>query len=363
MAHEPLLSPYSGPGLDVPNRVVLAPLTRNRAKDTVPGPLNARYYAQRATGALVISEGTHPSQVGQGYVDIAGLHTDEQQAGWAEVADAIHARGGKLFIQLMHCGRIAHEDTTGGLQPVAPSAIRAEAKTVSANGQVDTAEPRALATDELPGIVEDYVQAARRAVAAGAEGVELHAANGYLLAQFLAEGSNQRTDGYGGDVAGRIRFVVEVAKAVAEAIGPERVGIRISPANGFNDIREESSEETYAALIPQLADLGLVYLHVIETGPDAGFSARAQARELWPRTLIVNGGFGEAFTIDGADELIESGGADLVAFGRAYIANPDLPERLAQGAELNEPDDSTFYGGGEEGYTDYPTLEGAGAAA
>ena len=357
MAHDHLLSSYEGPGLSTPNRVALAPLTRNRAKGTVPGPLNAEYYGQRATGALVISEGTHPAQVGQGYIDIAGLHTDEQQAGWAQVADAVHARGGKLFIQLMHCGRIAHEDVTGGLQPVAPTAIRADAQTFGPSGQIDVAEPRALETDELPGVVQDYVQAAERAIAAGADGVELHAANGYLLAQFIAKGSNQRTDEYGGSIEGRNRFVVEVAAAVVAAIGAERVGIRLSPANGFNDIDEGGeSEAQYADLIPQLDALGLVYLHVIETDPSAGFSARAQARELFSRTLVVNGGFGAAYDWDAYDKLVADGGADLVAIGRAYIANPDLPERLGAGAELNDADDATFYGGDAHGYTDYPAL-------
>jgi N-ethylmaleimide reductase len=363
MSYEHLLSPYAGDALQAPNRVVLAPLTRNRAKGTVPGPLNAEYYAQRAGGALVISEGTHPSAVGQGYIDIPGLHTDAQQEGWRLVADAVHAADGRLFIQIMHCGRIAHESLTGGLQPVAPSAVRAEAQTFTADGPTDVTQPRALQADELPGVVADYVQAAQRAVAAGADGVELHSANGYLLAQFLAENTNRRTDAYGGDVAGRIRFVVEVARAVAEAIGPERVGIRISPDNPFNDIHEEAPQETYAALIPALAELGLAYLHVIETAPDTGWSAVTQARELWPGTLIANAGFGEAFDLDQAEALVRDGGADLVAFGRMFLANPDLPARLQSGAaELNEADEATFYGGDARGYTDYPTLAEARAA-
>jgi N-ethylmaleimide reductase len=364
MPYTHLLSPYERDGLRTAHRVAMAPLTRNRAKDTVPGALNATYYAQRADAAILISEGTHPAPVGQGYLDIAGLHSDEQQAGWAQVADAVHAAGdAKLVIQLMHCGRVAHPYYTDGETPVAPSAIAAAGQVFTPDGMKDYVAPRAIATEELASVREDYVQAARRAIAAGADGVELHAANGYLLHQFLSESTNQRTDGYGTDVAGRIRFVVETVTAVAAEIGAERVGLRISPGHEFNDIKEEDPRATYDALLRTLAPLGLMYLHVMDTTPHAGYSTLEQARALWPGTLMANEGFTEEFDLDGADDLIAQGKVDLIAYGRRFLANPDLPSRLREGAELNEPDEDTFYSGGEKGYVDYPTLAEARAAA
>ncbi|MCW3012387.1 MAG: 1,2-oxophytodienoate reductase [Solirubrobacterales bacterium] len=359
MAHPNLFTPYERGALKTGHRVAMAPLTRNRAVGTVPGPLNAEYYAQRAEAAILVSEGTHPAAIGQGYLDTAGLHNDEQQAGWTLVADAVHAAGdAKLFVQLMHCGRVAHPYYTGET-PVAPSAIKADGGTFTPDGQAEFVLPRELATEELPALVEDYVQAARRAVAAGCDGVELHAANGYLLHQFVASGTNHRTDGYGTDVAGRIRFPVEVATAVAAAIGPEKVGIRISPGHPFNDIEEEQVHETYDALIRALAPLDLAYLHVLDSSGYAGYPVLEQARELWPGTLMGNEGFSEEFTVEEADQMIADGKLDLVAYGRRFIANPDLPTRLRTGAELNEPDSDTFYAGGPKGYTDYPTLEQA----
>lgn len=353
-----LFAPYDHGDLHLPHRVAMAPLTRNRAKGTIPGDLNAEYYAQRAGAAILVTEGTHPAAVGQGYVDIAGLHNDEQQAGWAKVAAAVHAAGdAKLVIQLMHCGRVAHPIFTDGEQPVAPSAITAPGELNTGDGTVDFVEPRAFTTEELPAVREQYVDAARRAIAAGADGVELHAANGYLLHQFLSSNTNQRTDGYGTDVAGRIRFVVETVDAVAAAIGAGRVGLRISPGHEFNGIDEADPRETYDALLRAIAHHDLMYLHVMETQPYAGYSTVAQARELFPGTLMVNAGFTEEFDVEGADALVGEGKADLVAYGRRFLANPDLPERLRTGAELNEPNPDTFYGGGAEGYTDYPTLD------
>jgi N-ethylmaleimide reductase len=338
----------------------MAPLTRNRAVDTVPGPLNATYYAQRADAAIIITEGTHPAAVGQGYSDVAGLHNDEQQAGWALVADAVHAAGdAKLVVQLMHAGRVAHPAFTGNVTPVAPSAVKAAGQVYTADGMVDFVEPRALDTAELVSVQQEYVDAAKRAIAAGLDGVELHAANGYLLHQFLSENTNQRTDGYGTDVAGRIRFVVEVVDAVSAAIGAERVGIRLSPGHEFNDIKETAPRETYDALLRALAERELFYVHVMETQPFAGYSTLEQARGLWPGTLIGNEGFSEEFDLAGADQLVADGKLDLVSFGRRFLANPDLPARLRLGAELNEPDADTFYTGGAKGYTDYPTLEPA----
>ena len=360
MPYENLFTPYERGPLATRHRIAMAPLTRNRAVGTVPGPINAEYYAQRADAAILVTEGTHPAAVGQGYLDIAGLHNDEQQAGWKLVADAVHAAGdAKLFIQLMHCGRVAHPYYTGGETPVAPSAIKPDGGTFTPDGQAEFVEPRALGTEELPALVEDYVGAARRAVAAGADGVELHAANGYLLHQFIASGTNTRTDGYGTDVAGRIRFPVEVATAVAAAIGPEKVGIRISPGHPFNDISETGIHATYDALIRGLAPLDLAYLHVLDTTGYAGYPVLEQARALWPGTLMGNEGFSEEFDVAGADRLVADGTLDLVAYGRRFIANPDLPRRLREGAPLNEADDATFYTGGAKGYTDYPTLEEA----
>ena len=358
MAYPHLFEPYDRNGLALPHRVAMAPLTRNRAKGTIPGDLNATYYAQRASAAILITEGTHPAAVGQGYLDIAGLHDDAQEAGWKKVADAVSAAGdAKLVIQLMHCGRVAHPIFTDGVQPVAPSAVRHEAQVTTGSEMVDYVEPRALETDELPGVIEDFVQAARRAVRAGAYGVELHAANGYLLHQFLASNTNTRDDGWGGDVAGRIRFPLAVLDAVSEAIGGERVGMRISPAHKFNGIAEADPKETYDALLRELDTRELMYLHVMETRTFAGYSTLEQARELFGGTLMANEGFTEEFDVDGADALVADGKIDLVAYGRRFLANPDLPRRLSEGAELNEPDDSTFYGGGAEGYTDYPALD------
>ena len=358
MAYDNLFTPYSGGGLELPHRIAMSPLTRNRAKGTIPGEINAEYYAQRAGAALTLTEGSHPAAVGQGYLDIAGVYTDGHEQGWRLVADRVHRAGGRLWIQLMHCGRVAHPRYTAGEQPVAPSAVKAEGAVFTPEGEQDFVTPRAFETDELPGLIADYVQAARRAVAAGADGIELHAANGYLLHQFLGTNTNTRTDGYGTDVEGRIRFVAEVAQACAEAIGPERVGLHTSPGHRFGDIREDHVKETYEALYPKLGEIGLAYVHTLEPTADPDLPATRQAREHFPGTLIANGGFGEAWDVEGADRLIGEGLFDVVAFGRRYIANPDLAERLRQGAELNEPDPDTFYGGDETGYTDYPALDG-----
>ncbi len=357
MPYPHLLSPYERDGLATAHRISMAPLTRNRAVGTVPGPINAEYYAQRADAAILVTEGTHPAAVGQGYLDIAGLHSDAQQAGWKLVADVVHGAGSaKLVIQLMHCGRVAHPYYTDGVQPIAPSAITADGATFTPDGMQDYIEPREVATDELPALIEDYVQAARRAVAAGADGVELHAANGYLLHQFLASGTNQRTDGYGTDVAGRVRFPVEVAKAVAAEIGAEKTAIRISPGHPFNDMSEADTKETYDALLAALDPLGLMYLHVLDTTTHVDFDVVEWARAGWSGTLMANEGFTEEWDVEGADKLVADGKVDLVAYGRRFLSNPDLPTRLKEGAELNEADQDTFYQGGEKGYTDYPAL-------
>jgi len=348
-----LFSPYQLGRLQLANRFVMAPLTRNRAGDgEAPTELAAEYYAQRAGAGLIISEGTQPSAVGQGYPHTPGLHTEGQVAGWALVADAVHARGGKIIVQLMHAGRISHPAITG-LRPVAPSAITPAGEVYTPEGMKSFEAPRALGTDELPGVVAEYVDAARRAVRAGADGVELHAANGYLLQQFLADGSNTRTDGYGGSPRKRARFVVEVATAVARAIGADKVGIRISPAGSFNDITETETEQTYAALLEGLNPLGLLYLHVLEA-PDTHF--REQLRKQWGGAFILNTGFTGPSHLATAQEAVDTGSTDLFCIGRAFLANPDLVERLRTGANLNQPQPETFYTGGAKGYTDYPAL-------
>jgi len=346
-----LFAPYQLGHLELSNRFVMAPLTRNRAgAGEAPTALAAEYYGQRATAGLIVSEGTQPSAVGQGYPHTPGLHTDAQVAGWRLVADAVHARGGRIVAQLMHAGRISHQAITG-LQPVAPSAVTPAGEVYTEQGMQAFEQPRALGADELPGVVAEFVDAARRAVEAGLDGVELHSANGYLLQQFLAEGSNTRTDAYGGTPENRARFVVEVATAVAAAIGGDRVGIRISPAGTFNDIAEVETELTYAALLEGLAPLGLLYLHVVE-GPDTTFAE--QLRKQWAGPFIFNTGFTGPSDLATAQETVDSGATDLFCIGRAFLANPDLVERLRSGAELNEPDDATFYSGGAKGYTDYP---------
>ncbi|KRE54532.1 alkene reductase [Phycicoccus sp. Soil748] len=339
----------------LPQRFVMAPLTRNRAGEGgVPTDLNVEYYRQRASAGLIISEGTQPSAVGQGYLDTPGIHSDEQVAGWAKVSEAVHAEGGRIFIQLMHAGRIAHPDNKNGLESVAPSAIAAPGKMVTASGQVDHPTPRALETDEVPGIVAEFVHAARQAVAAGADGVEVHSANGYLLHQFLAPSSNTRTDGYGGSPENRARLAVEVTRAVAEAIGAERVGIRISPAHNIQGVLEEDPADvraTYDVLVDGIADLGLAYLSILA---DPSSELLRDLRQRFGGPVIINSGFGEVTTLDSVEGLLERDLGDLVAVGRPFLANPDLPKRWREGLGLNEPNPATFYGGGAEGYTDYP---------
>jgi len=348
-----LFSSYQLGNLQLANRLVMAPLTRNRAgAGEAPTALAAEYYAQRAGAGLIISEGTQPSVVGQGYPHTPGLHTDAQVAGWTLVADAVHARGGRIVAQLMHAGRISHQAITG-MRPVAPSAVTPAGEVYTPQGMKAFKEPRALEATELPGVIAEYVDAARRAVQAGLDGVELHAANGYLLQQFLADGSNSRTDGYGGSPRNRARFVVEVATAVAQAIGADKVGIRISPGGTFNDIAETETLQTYAALLEGLNPLGLLYLHILES-PATDF--HQQLRRQWNGTLILNTGFTGPSDLVTAQEAVDTGASDLFCIGRAFLANPDLVERLRTGADLNEPDVLTFYTGGAKGYTDYPLL-------
>ncbi|MDQ2852826.1 alkene reductase [Dermatophilaceae bacterium Sec6.4] len=343
---------------DLPQRFVMAPLTRNRAAEGMaPADLNVEYYAQRATAGLIITEGSQPSAVGQGYLNTPGIHSEAQVQGWRKVADAVHERGGKIVIQLMHAGRIAHPDNKNGLESVAPSALAAPGQMVTATGSVPHPTPRALETSEVAGIIEDFVSASRNAIKAGLDGVEIHAANGYILHQFLAPSSNERTDLYGGSPAARARLTIEVAKAVVEAIGGDHVGMRISPAHNIQGVLEQDETDTratYEALVDGIAPLGMAYLSILA---DPALPLVADLRTRFGGPIIANSGFSSVTTLDEVNEILERNYADAVAVGREFIANPDLAERWKTGAELNEPNPATFYGGGAEGYTDYPTLD------
>ena len=341
----------------LPQSFGMAPLTRNRAgAGMAPTDLHADYYGQRAGAGLIISEGTQPSAVGQGYLNTPGIHSPAQVEGWRKVADAVHAGDGHLVIQLMHVGRIAHPDNKHGLETVAPSALAAPGQMVTADGPKDHVIPRALETDELAGIVAEFVDASRNAIEAGADGVEIHSANGYLLHQFLAPSTNTRTDGYGGSPEARARLVIEIAHAVTEAIGADRVGMRISPAHNIQGVLEEDESETratYEALVEGIADLDLAYLSILA---DPRGQLVADLRKLFGGPVILNSGFADITALADVERILDEGLGDLVAVGRPYLANPDLAERWRKGAELNEPNPATFYGGGAEGYTDYPAL-------
>lgn len=350
-----LWQPFTLGRLELPHRLALAPMTRNRADaDGTPGDLVAEYYGQRASLGLLISEGTQPSADGQGYVHTPGIYTDEHIAGWRKVTDSVHEKGGHLFVQLMHVGRVSHPDNTSHhRQPVAPSAIASGQEIFTASGTQPMPVPRALATDEIPGVIAEFRHAAASAIAAGADGVEIHAANGYLLHQFLSPNANERTDQYGGSVENRSRFIVEVAAAVADEIGADRTGIRISPAFPLGGIDEGSRENVHAQyldLVGRLAPLNLAYLHVHHLGDDDLLSA---FREAWPTTVLVvrYGRTREQIAND-----IDAGLADIAPLGRFALANPDVVERLKTNAPLNELDPGTLYAGGERGYVDYPVL-------
>jgi N-ethylmaleimide reductase len=345
---------------ELPNSFVMAPLTRNRAgAGNAPTQLNATYYAQRAGAGLIITEGTAPSAVGQGYLNVPGLYTPEQVEGWRLVGDQVHSLGGRIVAQLMHAGRIAHRDNKDGIETISASAVTAPGEIVTAEGPKPHDEPRALANEELPGVVADYVNASRNAIEAGLDGVEVHAANGYLLHQFLDPTINLREDSHGGSPENRARFVIEVVTAVAEAIGAEKVGLRISPGHQFNGVGEEQGDDldaTYGALVDAVAPLGLAYLSILAS-PLTDLAGDLRTR--FGGSVLLNDGFGEVTTLESVEKLLETGLADAVVVGRPYLANPDLHTRWERGAELNEPNATTFYGGGAEGYTDYPTLDQA----
>ncbi|MGW1407226.1 alkene reductase [Streptomyces sp. NPDC002403] len=345
--------------LTLPHRLVMAPLTRNRAtSDGVPTPLMATYYAQRASAGLIIAEASTPNAEGQTYPDITAIHSPAHVEGWRRVTEAVRAEGGRMFLQLQHGGRVGHPDTSG-LMPVAPSPIALPEMIHTPDGRRPSVVPREMTAEDIGRTVADFATAARNAIGAGFEGVEVHSANGHLLHQFLSQGTNRRTDAYGGSVTGRIRFVVEVVEAVTEAIGAERVGVRVSPGNTVNGIEEGDTEEIYPALVTALAGRGLAYLHVVHADPDDAVHQRI--RTDWPGTLIANPVLPQDRIPDDGGlahgERLLAAGADLIALGRPFLANPDLIRRMRTGAPVNQVRDAyLMYVGGATGYTDYPTL-------
>ncbi|QCI64997.1 alkene reductase [Phreatobacter stygius] len=357
-----LFTPFKIGDLTLPNRLVMAPLTRNRATPGTDAPnrLNVEYYVQRASAGLIITEATQISRQGQGYIWTPGLYTDEQVNGWREVTDAVHAAKGHVFVQLWHVGRISHTSLQAdGQAPVAPSAITAKSKTYVETGFVETSAPRALDTAEIPGIVADYVKAAENAKRAGFDGIELHGANGYLIDQFLKDGTNQRTDQYGGSVENRARLALEVVDAVLKVYPKERLGIRLSPVSPANDAVTSDPAEVFGYLVQELGKRGIAFIHVVEGatgGPrDNVAFDYAALRQSFPGAYIANNGYTRELAI----EAVSEGRADGIAFGKAFIANPDLPERLRVNAPLNEVERATLYGGNAKGYTDYPALSQA----
>ena|SRR5690554_2990831 len=339
-----------------PHRFAMAPMTRSRAQpDGTPGPLAATYYAQRASLGLLISEGVQPSDDGQGYMLTPGIYTDRHVEGWRRVTDAVHDAGGYIYLQLMHVGRVSHPDNTPHhRQALAPSAVATGEQIFTPGGLKPMPVPRAMTIDDIRKTIDDFAYAATRAIEAGADGIEIHGANGYLVQQFLSANANLREDEYGGSIENRARFAIETAAAVAAAIGPDRTGIRLSPGSTFNAIEEgEEYEALYRYLVAELAKLDLAYVHIVHHGNE---SLVRDLRRLWPNALLVNRP-GQPFDKLAAD--IESGLADVVTIGRFALANPDFVERYRIGAAMNEPDPATFYGGGERGYTDYPRLSEA----
>ena len=338
------------------NRIVMAPMTRNRAAEgNVPRVLNATYYQQRASAGLIITEASQISPQGVGYPATPGIHSAEQVEGWEMVTTAVHEKGGHIFLQLWHVGRVSHPSLQpGGQVPVAPSAIKPTGQAATYEGMQDFVKPRELMYAELPSIIADYVNAARKAMQAGFDGVEIHAANGYLLDQFIRDGSNQRDDGYGGDIRNRLRLLYEVVDAVCKAIGSNKVGVRISPENSFNDMHDSDAQNTFNAVTDMLNGFHLAYLHVLEGDMVNGQRVLdySQIKDRFVGPYMANC----RYDFERATQAIKHGDADLVSFGIPFISNPDLVERFKTGAELTTADQASFYGGDEKGYTDYPFL-------
>jgi N-ethylmaleimide reductase len=352
-----LFSPLSFGRLQLPNRIVMSPMTRSRALGNVPNAMMATYYSQRAAAGLLITEGTAPSPNGLGYPRIPGMYSPEQIAGWRVVTDAVHAAGGRIFVQLMHVGRIGHpHNLPAGARLVAPSATAAPgAMYTDVAGPQAHPTPAMMTEDDLRAAVDEYAHAARSAIAAGFDGIELHGANGYLIDQFLNTASNQRTDGYGGTVAGRARFALEVSRATADAIGADRVGIRLSPYGVFNGMAADAAtDELYGHVVTELSRIGLLHLHIVDHSsmgaPPVSEALKATLRASFKGTYILSGGYDRAR----AEADLTAGKGDLVAFGRPFLANPHLVDKLQRGVELRAPDPSTFYTPGEKGYLDWP---------
>lgn len=354
-----LFSPLKLGVLELPSRIAMAPMTRNRAgAGEVPGEISAKYYAQRASAGLIVTEGTQISQQGIGYPGTPGIHSKEQVAGWKRVTKAVHQAGGRIFSQLWHVGRISHPSLQpGGGLPVAPSALKPAGEIYTLSGMQPFVTPRALETAEIKGIVDDYRRAAENAKEAGFDGVELHAANGYLIDQFLRDGTNLRTDAYGGSAANRARLLLEATEALTGVWGDDKVGVRLSPTNPFNDISDSHPAATFKLAVDELAKQRLAYLHVVRPQPTHTVKNGEMPdvrffRKHWKGILMANSGF----NYDTASEAIRNGDADLISFGAIFLANPDLPARFRARAPLNTPDVATFYEGGESGYIDYPAL-------
>ena len=365
MSTQALLAPVKLGRYELPNRVVMAPMTRSRAynRDRAPTELHAQYYAQRASAGLIITEGSQISPQGVGYVYTPGIYSDAQIRAWKKVTEAVHARDGHIFSQLWHVGYVSHPDFHDGALPVAPSAINPHTKSFTPQGLKDTVAARALETDEVKTVVRDYVRAARNAVEAGFDGVEIHGANGYLIEQFLRDSSNHRGDEYGGSVPNRARFLFEIVEGVTDAIGAERTGLRLSPANTWNVPADSDTRALYDFVIGALSSYSLAYLHLREAQGDLSAipnmvqNITAHYRTVYRGTLITNTGYDR----EQGNAVIGKGDADLVAYGVPYIANPDLVERFRVGAPLAQADQNTFYQGGARGYTDYPPLRAEAA--
>jgi len=352
----------------LPHRIVMAPMTRNRAGEgNVPTGEMARYYRQRASAALIVTEATQVSAGGVGYPSTPGIHTSGQEEGWRRVTEAVHEAGGRIFLQLWHVGRISHPSFLGGELPVAPSAVRPKGEAFTYEGLQPFPTPRALETEEIPGLVDAFLKGAERAKRAEFDGVELHGANGYLVDQFLRDGTNHRTDRYGGSVENRARLLLDITRALVDVWDADRVGVRLSPLSTFNDMFDSDPEKIFTYVAARLGELGVAYLHLVEQNH---FSGRPEEFELgavtraFGGTVIANGGY----DLERGQAAVGSGAADFVAYGKLFLANPDLPRRFELRAPLNEPDPSSFYGGDEHGYTDYPFLsdseiEGRAASA
>jgi N-ethylmaleimide reductase len=353
-----LFSPVKLGSISLSNRMVMAPLTRNRAGEGgVPQPLNVTYYEQRASAGLIVTEATPISAMAHGYPALPGIYTDAQVAGWKKITDAVHAKGGKIVLQLWHVGRISHPTLLpNGALPVAPSAIKPAGQAFTYQGLVDYVQPRALDVSELPGIVADYVHATKCSLEAGFDGVEIHAANGYLLDQFLRDGTNKRTDNYGGSIENRAGLLLEVTKAVVDTAGADKVGVRISPVNPFNDMHDSNPQALFNYVAEQLSQFNLAYLHAVEGGIHGGGESDpfdfVALRKHFKGPYMANLAYDKAR----GNAAIASGHADVVAYGVPFIANPDLVERYKKDAPLNEADANSFYGGTEKGYIDYPFL-------